>query len=168
MKKWLLMIFLLLPLLAGCGREQTDNQSTYTAPTLPSVDTTLSPKEQLSAAIEVLKSADSLKITYGTGEDIQTLTPPWDVDSLKQVKALIPNENFIPDLCTRGITLSPSNTGSLEFSLNGISAEEFATITGIVTEAESCSIALTIAPEGHLGRVELTMDDTVTFINIEK
>ncbi len=170
MKKWILVFLALLPILAGCGKEAEELSPTYTIPTLPSFDEAQSPLVKLNDAVDVLKNAQSYQITFDTGEGSQTQTviPPMDAESLAQVKALVPNENFLADLCSEQITVSPSNTGSFTFMRNGLTGDEFSAITGINTQANSCSVSLTIAPEGYLSRLELQMDDTVTFLQIDQ
>ena len=165
MKKYILLLFVLVFLFTACGKESVEEPPVYTAPTLPSFDTNLSPEEKLAESVNALKSAESFQMTFGTGDDTQTL--PNSTEAIAQAKALIPNENFLTDLCREKITLSPSNIGSFTVSLSGLSAADFTALTGISTEAESCCVSLTIAPEGHLSRMELTMDDTVTFLQIE-
>ena len=166
MKKHSLLLLLLGVFFAGCGKEPVDEPPAYTAPTLPSFDTQISPEEKLAEAIDALKDADSFQMTFGTGDAIQTL--PNSADAIAQATALIPNTNFLADLCRERITLSPSNTGSFTISLNGLTGDEFSALTGIETQAESCCVSLTIAPEGYLSRLELRMDETVTFLQIDQ
>ena len=165
MKKYILLLFAFAFLLAGCGKEPVEEPPVYTAPTLPSFDTNLSPEEKLAESVNALRSAESFQMTFGTGDDTKTL--PNSAEAIAQAKALVPNEHFLTDLCREKITLSPSNTGSFTVSLSGLSAADFTALTGISTEAESCCVSLTIAPEGYLSRMELTMDDTLTFLQIE-
>lgn len=166
MKKYILLLLLLGVFFTGCGKDPVDEPLAYTAPTLPSFDTQTSPEEKLAEAIDALKAADSFQMTFGTGDVIQTL--PNSADAIAQATALIPNTNFLTDLCREKITLSPSNTGSFTLSLNGLTGDDFSALTGIETQAESCCVSLTIAPEGYLSRLELQMDETVTFLQIDQ
>jgi hypothetical protein len=85
-----------------------------------------------------------------------------------QAKGLLPNDNFLDDFTHQRLIVSPSNTGSFTFALNGLTGEEFTDITGIATEAASCEVSLRIDPEGYFSRLELVMDDAVVFLQVER
>ncbi len=161
MKKIILLLIPLLLLLSGCGEEPEDPTPTYTAPTLPSFDETRSPQQQLTDAVSALETARSYRVSFGTGEDLQTqtVTPPMDDALRTKLKALIPNEDFLAELSRQNITFSPSNTGSFKVVLSGLSGEAFTALTGVATDSESCSVTLVIAAEGYLSLLRLDMDD---------
>ena len=69
MKKWIMLLCAIVVLLAGCGKEPEIDQPEYTIPTLPSVDTELTPEEQINGAIQALYDADSFCLSFGN-EDV--------------------------------------------------------------------------------------------------
>ena len=126
MKKVIFILALAMALaLSGCTEEVTVTAPTYTAPTLPDFDQSLSPEEHLFAAMDQLYALDSFTVTYGSGwKDKLTLTTGSGEDTFAALRELVPNEDFISHFSAGSMTVSPSNTGSFLYQSGSLTAEE--------------------------------------------
>lgn len=149
MKK-LLLTFLLTAVLALSACAQTAAGAQPTIPTPPSIQTSKTPLELLTEAVDNAKNAGPCTIQYGTvtttGEDTienlhtQQLSPehPFDWDSLyTSVPDFPTNEHLLSDFCSGSLRAIPSNTGTIRYELTGLTRSETDTLMyGQVSEAE--------------------------------
>lgn len=127
MKK-LLTIFLLtlVLMLSACTRPVAETHPTIATP--PSIQTSKTPLELLTQAIENTQNADTFTIEYGTiittGEDstknlyAQQLSPehPFDWDALcTSVPDFPTNKHLLSDFCAGPLRAIPSNTGNIRY-----------------------------------------------------
>ena len=126
--KNLLTIFLLtlVLMLSACTRPVAETHPTIATP--PSIQTSKTPLELLTQAIENTQNADSFTIEYGiittTGDDAakslytQQISPehPFDWDALyTSVPDFPTNEHLLSDFCSGTLRAIPSNTGTIRY-----------------------------------------------------
>lgn len=90
----------------------------------------------------------------------QTVTQQQSGDIHREIYELVPNDGFLDDLCSSGLTASPSHDGSFTYQLSGLTMEElYRLIHGEGESFPDQSDAVGVAsvyvdPEGHLARVQ--------------
>lgn len=136
MKK-LLTIFLLTAMLAlsACARPANETQPTIATP--PSIQTSKTPLELLTEAVNNTKSTDTFTIACETitaiGENTaknlhtQQISPahPFDRDALYAAVPSFPtNEHFLSDFCSGPLHAVPSNTGTIRYERTDLTRSE--------------------------------------------
>ncbi len=145
MKKLILLITAALTLFTGCADPAAVlDVPTYTAPTLPELDQSLSPDQLLTTAVGRLQTLDSFAVSYGSGwqKDL-VLTNGTGETAFANLRQLVPNEAFIEDFCAMGMVVSPSNDGSFCYQLPSLTLEQVCQLLcgRPLTEAELSTVS---------------------------
>lgn len=176
MKK-LLTFFLLTTVLVLSACAQPAAEAHPTVPTPPSIQTSKTPLELLTQAIDHAKTAGACTIQYGTitktGEDTtenlhtQQVSSEqiFDWDALYTAVPNFPtNEHFLSDFCSGPVQVIPSNDGTLRYERADLNWEGMYTLMhsrapeGNEYAAYSkilCTAAMTVDKTGRFYRLEV-------------
>lgn len=125
MKRLLILVAAAMLVLTACDEQAAPAAPTYTAPTLPSFDETLTPEQHLSAATERLQGLDRFTVSYGSGwQEELILTTGSGEEAYTALRQLVPNEDLIDQFCAMGMMVSPSNDGTFLYQSGTLTLEE--------------------------------------------
>ncbi len=124
-KRLIVFIAVLTVALAGCRTQSAaPTEPTYTIPTLPNFDETLTPRDHLEAAISSLKDRGDFTVQYGSGWKDSLSLSTGGGNAFPELRKLIPNEDFVKDFCGMGMMVVPSNDGTFRYEVTGLTLDE--------------------------------------------
>jgi hypothetical protein len=128
--------------------------------------------QQVILGEQSLLETEDYKLLYDASGcyrmDLHGENPQWELqehqgtigeaDIFATLRALIPNENLLGDLCKQSLIVSPSNDGSFRYQLTQLTLEELYTLVHGVAPGEELpegvgAACVTVDSQGYLSQI---------------